>query len=335
MTGGAAPLRLTAALSRNTYTEPVLHGAARADGLVLDARAMHPSEMFWRQLKNREFDVSEMSLASMFILHAAGNRDWLPLPVFTSRRFFHAHVLVRADVAASRPADLAGLRVGVPEYQQTAAVWARGVLRDDHGLDPRDVRWVMERPAERSHAGVSGFTVPAEIDLTVCLPGVALAELLAAGDLDALLLNLPARNLVDVGNKGVDVEAITRPLFPDRRAETARYWRAHGVWPANHCIVVRRQLAEEHPWLPGAVRALFDDAKRRVLRGRGEHLESLRDMGVLDGAQAAELGRDRMPYGLDDPAMLDTLARYVAEQGLTPGLVDPADLFPGQQVAVT
>ena len=138
MTGGAAPLRLTAALSRNTYTEPVLHGAARADGLVLDARAMHPSEMFWRQLKNREFDVSEMSLASMFILHAAGNRDWLPLPVFTSRRFFHAHVLVRADVAASRPADLAGLRVGVPEYQQTAAVWARGVLRDDPGHDQAD-----------------------------------------------------------------------------------------------------------------------------------------------------------------------------------------------------
>jgi 4,5-dihydroxyphthalate decarboxylase len=320
-------LELTAALSRNAFTEPVLAGVAKADGVTLRARTMHPSEMFWRQMKHQEFDVSEMSLAALFILRAQGDRTWAGLPVFTSRRFFHSHVLVRRDASITSPADLAGRRVGVPEYQQTAAVWSRGVLRDDFGVRPQDIHWVMERPTERSHGDLSGFTPPPDVDLVTAPDGASLAELLAAGELDALLVHLGGRNLVDVGDRGVDVAALTQPLFPDRRAETARYWQANGIYPANHCLVIKRSLVDEHPELPAAVFALFADAKRRALRGRREFLESAREFGILPRDVFEALLEDHMPYGTGDTAMLGTLSRYAIEQGLTDRLVEASELF--------
>jgi 4,5-dihydroxyphthalate decarboxylase len=320
-------LELTAALSRNAFTEPVLAGLAKADGIRLRARAMHPSEMFWRQMKHQEFDVSEMSLAALFMQRARGDSTWVGLPVFTARRFFHSHVLVRRGAGISSPADLGGRRVGVPEYQQTAAVWARGVLQDDFEVQPKDIRWLMERPTGLSHSALSGFKPPAGIDLVTAPDGASLAELLAAGELDALLVHLGRPNLVDVGDRGVDVGALTVPLFRDRLAETARYWGAHGIYPANHCLVIRRTLVDDHPELLVGVFALFADAKRRALRGRRDFLESAQEFGILSAELSEAVIADRMPYGTTDTAMQGTLSRYAFEQGLTRRVVEASELF--------
>lgn len=320
---------MTAALSHNAYTDAVLSGVARSSGdIALQARAMHPSEMFWRQMKHQEFDVSEMSLSSLLILRDRGDDTWAGLPIFTSRRFFHSHVLLRRDLVVDGPADLAGRRIGVPEYQQTAAVWARGVLHDQFGLRPETIHWVMERPADVSHAGLTGFTPPPGLRLSTAPEGVSLAELLAAGELDGLLVHLAGRrNLIDGGDGGVDIAAHTRPLFADRLGETARYWAATGIHPANHCVVIRRSLVDTDPALPKAVFSAFADAKRRALRARREFLDVAAEQGALDAATRRSLEADPMPYGTADPRMLETLARYACEQGLTSRPVPIADLF--------
>src|SRR5919206_1830350 len=142
---GGKKLQLSLIMGANDRSRPVLNGDVEPDGIDLTTTVAHPSEIFWRQLHFREFDISEMSLSSLLIAIAGGNTDWVGLPIFTSRRFFHTGVWVRTDRGIEQPADLAGKRVGVPEYQQTAALWARGILKDEFGLDPRSIEWWMER----------------------------------------------------------------------------------------------------------------------------------------------------------------------------------------------
>src|SRR5215468_5964670 len=116
-------LPLSIALSDNPNTQPLIEGAVTPEGISLTTTVVHPSEMFWRQLRFAEFDISEMSMSSLLISTARGPTPWVALPVFTTREFFHTRILVREDAEIAAPADLKGKRVGVPEYQQTAAIW--------------------------------------------------------------------------------------------------------------------------------------------------------------------------------------------------------------------
>src|ERR1043166_9931259 len=120
-------LELSIALSRNENTQAILDGRIAPDGIKLYATTMHPSEMFWRQLRFAEFDVSEMSMSSLIISVSRGDTRWVAIPVFTMRKFFHTRLIVRTDSGIAAPADLRGKRIGVPEYQQTWAIWSRGV----------------------------------------------------------------------------------------------------------------------------------------------------------------------------------------------------------------
>src|SRR5713101_5453225 len=146
-------LELSIALSDNERTRPLIEGRVVPQGIKLVPTMVHPSEMFWRQLKFAEFDVSEMSMSSLVISTARGPTPWVALPVFTTREFFHTRILVRADAGIAAPADLKGKRVGVPEYQQTAAIWGRGTLENEFGVPPRDMEFFMERTPEKSHGG--------------------------------------------------------------------------------------------------------------------------------------------------------------------------------------
>ena len=133
----------------NDRTRPIIDGSIRPDGIDLIPTVLHPSEMFWRQLHFAEFDVSEMSLSSLLIDISRGDSNWVALPVFTSRSFFHTGAWIRTDRGIDAPEQLKGKQVGVPEYQQTAALWSRGVLQHEFGVSPKDVEWHMERTPER------------------------------------------------------------------------------------------------------------------------------------------------------------------------------------------
>src|SRR5436309_10999154 len=193
----ASRLELSVALSDNPNTRPLLDGIVQAEGLRLLTTAVHPSEMFWRQLRFGEFDVSEMSMSSLIIATARGPTPWVALPVFTTREFFHTWILVRTDAGIAAPADLAGKRVGVPEYQQTAAIWGRGVLAHEFGVDLKSIDWFMERAPDKSHGGATGFVAPPGIRLSQIPPSTNIGEMLVRSELDATLLYLTHGNLVD------------------------------------------------------------------------------------------------------------------------------------------
>jgi 4,5-dihydroxyphthalate decarboxylase len=325
-------LALSIALSDNPNTRPLIDGAVAPEGISLTTTVIHPSEMFWRQLRFAEFDVSEMSMSSLLISTARGAplgpTPWVALPVFTTREFFHTRILVRADAGIASPADLNGKRVGVPEYQQTAAIWGRGVLENEFGVRPRDMEFFMERVADKSHGGATGFKPPAGVTVHQIPASTNIGEMLVAGELDATLLYLTDRNLVDRSRIDLSVDKRVRPLFPDRAAEGRRYYAKTGIYPINHTVVVRRTLVEKHPWIALNLYSAFAAARAEVLRAGSTALASHFETGVIGEDVRKALATDPMAYGVKATRkVLETIADYVHAQGLTDRRVKIEELF--------
>lgn len=312
----ATTLGLSLAISDNARTRPIIGGLVAPDGISLHTTVLHPSEMFWRQLKFAEFDVSEMSLASLFIAASQGDTRWAAIPVFTMRRFFHTLAFVRNDRGIHAPADLRGKRVGVPEYQQTSAVWSRGIFEHEFGLDPRTVEWHMERLPEKSHGGATSFEPPPGIRLEQIPSSKDIGTMLASGELDATVLYLNEPNLVD--RSRIDLaSAPVRPLFADTLEEGRRYYRSTGIYPINHTVVVRRTLLERHPWIALNLQTAFQRAKDLSLREAWSGAAPWLELGVVTAPEGLARPADPLPYGFKASRLvLETIMRYLHEQGL-------------------
>jgi len=336
---------LCLALSRTAAVAPLLDGQVEAEGIELIPAVASPGDLFWRQLHRREFDASEFSLSSLMVLAGRGDTTWTAIPVFPSRGFFHTQILVRRGAGIGTPADLRGRRVGVPEYQQTAALWTRGVLQHEFGVRPGDMEWVMGRAPARSHALATGFRPPAGVRLGYVPEGESLGSLVASGRLDALIAYRTRRSGLGLGQEpaasehddaagiaGTEVAdlgaggTLTR-LFAEPVAEGIRYYRATGIFPVAHTVVVRAALAERHPWLPGSLYEAFRRARELAFRRLCVQLEPYAAVGAVD---PDEIGRAQRaaPFGITgNEATLRAAARYAREQGLTPGPVRPDELF--------
>jgi 4,5-dihydroxyphthalate decarboxylase len=284
--------------------------------------------MFWRQLRFGEFDVSEMSMSSLLISTARGPTPFVALPVFTTREFFHTRILVRTDAGIATPADLRGKRVGVPEYQQTAAIWSRGALQHEFGVVAREIEWFMERPPDKSHGGATGFKPPAGVKVTPIPPSTNIGAMLLERELDATLLYLTNPNLVDRSRIDLSRHPDIRPLFADREAEGRRYYARTGIYPINHTVVVQRAVLERHPWIALNLYAAFAAARAMVIREASESLSPFFAVGLLGADARQAIGRDPMPYGMRAARpVLETIAQYVHEQGLTDRRVGLEELF--------
>lgn len=326
-----ATLDLSATFTRNPRTRALLDGSVVPEGIRLTATAMDAPQMFWRQLKFAEFDVSEMSCASFMIATSHGPTDWVGLPVFTMRHFFHTRILVREGAGIETPADLKGKRVGVPEYQQTAAVWSRGVLQDEFGVAPADMEWFMERLPERSHGGATDFRPPAGIRFSHIPAESSMTDMVAKAELDAVLL-LISQTGGGVDRSAGDPAAVKlKPLFADPLAEGRRFYAKTGIYPINHCFVVRRSVYERHPWVALNVFNAATAARDVLVTQRAELLGAHLDVGALGTAADTGLAAEPMTYGVRSTRpVLETISRYLLDQGLTARRVELEEIFAKQ-----
>ena len=323
-------LQLSIAMASNPRTWPILDGRIRPDGIDLVPSVVQPSELFWRQLRFGDFDVSEMSVSSLMMARARGDERWVGLPIFTTRRFFHTWALVRRGAGIEQPADLKGKRVGVPEYQQTAALWTRGILEHEFGVAPADMEFWMERVPAHSHAGAVGFTPPPGVTIHQIPPDRDIGGMMLAGELDATLLYLrgEGRDLIDRSTVDLARHPDIRPLFPDTVAEGIRYYRQTGLFPINHGMVVRRELAERHPWIVLNLYKAFEAANALADAERAAQTEYHVLTGLLHRGAEAALARPAARHGIAaNRRELETAAQYSHEQGLTPRLMRLEELF--------
>src|SRR5579875_1019424 len=314
-------LELSIAMASNPRTWPILDGRVAADGITLIPSIVQPSELFWRQLRFADFDVSEMSLSSLLMARARGDERWIGLPVFTTRRFFHTWALIRRNAGIVEPADLKGRRIGVPEYQQTAALWTRGILEHEFGVTPRDMEFWMERVPELSHAGAVGFSPPPGVTIHQIPPDKSIGSMMLAGELDATLLYIRGGpgDLIDRSTADLAHHPDIRPLFPDPVAEGIRYFRKTGLFPINHGMVIRREIAERHPWAALNIFKAFQAAAAIADAERQAQAEDHILTGLIERNAETALRRPAARHGVAaNRRELETAARYSHEQGLTP-----------------
>ncbi|MEA2639053.1 MAG: 4,5-dihydroxyphthalate decarboxylase [Chloroflexota bacterium] len=326
-----ADLQLSLACSDNPRTRPIIDGLVQPDGIDLRVTVIHPSEMFWRQLHFAEFDVSEMSMSSLLMSVAHGDTRWVAVPVFTSRRFFHTGVLARTDSGIDKPQDLVGKRVGVPEYQQTAALWTRAALQHVYGVKAQDMEWWMERNPEMSHGGATGFQPPEGVRLHYIPPEKSIASMLLDHELDASALFLIADNLVDRSRVDVTKDPRIKRLFPDQVGEGQAYYQKTGFYPINHGVVVQRKVVEPHPWVVLNVFNMFAKAKEIADARAREGMDPYLETGLIPREVRQTIARDPMPYGVRaNRDILTAITQFSNEQGLTPRVLGLEEIFAPQ-----
>ncbi|MDB5570903.1 MAG: 4,5-dihydroxyphthalate decarboxylase [Hyphomicrobiales bacterium] len=322
----AHALDFSIALSNNERTRPIIEGRHSPQGIRFLPTVVHPSEMFWRQLKFAEFDVSEMSISSLFIAMSKGDTRFVGLPIYTARMFFHTRIMVRRDSGIDKPEDLKGKRIGVPEYQQTSAIWSRGILQHEWGVHARDIDWHMERNPDKSHGGSTGFKAPEGVNITQIPLSTNIGEMLLKGELDGALLYLNEPNLVD--RSTADISEVCRPLFPDPVAESTRYYNKTGVYPINHAMVIKRDLHEKYPWAAVNIYHAFMSAKAEVERTAEKTLKDYVACGLVEPAAGRMMKADPKSYGLrNSRKVIETISQFVHEQGLTDRRVGVDELF--------
>ena len=322
--GATARLHLTMAVADYDHIRDLVHGLVQADGIALTGLVLEVEEIFHRFIKHLEWDVSEISFAKYTSLTAQGAAPMVAIPVFPSRVFRHSSIYVRADRGIASAKDLENRTIGIPEWAQTAGIYARGLLAESYGVDLTTIRWVQAGVNEPGRVEKVELKLPAGIRYQA-QPDASLSELLAKGEIDAAI-SARVPSAFAHGNGGVV------RLFPDYRNEEMRYYRETGIFPIMHTIAIRRAVFERHPWVAMNLLKAFDEAKRRSAE-RISDITAARIPLPWSAALAAEFaetfGPDLFPYGVEaNRPTLEAFCRFAHDQGVTQRRMSPDELFP-------
>ena len=289
------------------YTKEVEPEGIDLDFIVIDS----PREIFDRMGGGLEFDASEMSGTEYIAKLAAGQCPFVAIPVIASRVFRHGFIVINTRSGIKTPKDLEGRRVGVQAYHMSAAMWIRGMLQHEYGVDLSSIRWVQ---GGMDHAGQHG--APSILPL-LKQPNVennstdkSLSQLLEDGAIDAVMsANLPS---------GLGTHPDIARLFPDFRAVETDYYRRTKIFPLMHLVVIRKDVHEANPRIAASLYSAFCTAKEIALK-RMREPGALRYMLPFLPDDIDEIDRvfdgDPWPYGIaPNRPTLEAEMQYMVEQ---------------------
>jgi 4,5-dihydroxyphthalate decarboxylase len=317
-------LPITIACAEYDRTRAIKDGRVRVDGCEVTYLPLNPEELFFRAFRYHDFDVAELSFNSYLMTTSRNVCPYVAIPAFVSRHFRHSAIFIRTDRAIRGPKDLKGKLVGLPEYQQTANVWMRGIFKEEHDIDPADIRWRTGGQEEPGRDERTPLRLGGNIDLQPIAPGKTLNKMLVDGELDAVF---SARELSSFVNRAPNVGL----LFPNYREVETEYYRRSGMFPIMHLVGIKKELAEKHPWLPATVYKAFCQAKKIAIDEMKEMSATKitvpwPEVGVQDAVQL--MGEDFWRYGVAENARdIETLSRYSFEQGLSTRKLSAEEIF--------
>lgn len=317
-------MRLTLACWDYDRTRALIDGTVAPDGVELVYLNQPVEETFFRMMRYREFDCSEMSLSSYVASLDSGEPPFIAIPAFPSRFFRHSCIFVCAKSGIAKPEELKGRRIGVPEYQMTAPVWIRGILSDDYGVKVTEVEHYSGGEEEPGRDEKLKLDLPGEIRLRPIAPHQTLSRMLADGELDALVTARAPSTFHSEPDK-------VRRLFPNYVEVEKDYYRRTKIFPPMHTVVIRRDVYARNPWVAQSLYKAFSEAKAKAyaLYNQTAALPAMVPWLVAELEEARrEMGEDWWPYGLEpNRNALETFLRYHHEQGLSKRLFKPEELF--------
>ena len=317
-------LKLSIAMGDYDRTRAIVDGRVKIDGVDPVCMLLSPEEMFFRAFRHQDFDVSELSISSYCLSVAKGNPHYIAIPVFLSRAFRHTSIYIRTDRDIERPQDLVGRKIGIAEYQLSANVWVRGILEQDFGVKPSDIIWVrggMDTPGRPEKIGLD---LPADIHIEQVQTGDTLNQLLADGEIDGFI-GPRSPKCFDQGHPQVG------RLFDDSISVAADHFKRTGIFPIMHVLGVRRGLAKEHPWLPGALMKAFSLAKDIAQQALNDTSATKVTMPFVEDNLLTVnrlMGENCWSYGIADNAkVLEAFCDMHYRQGLSPRKLAVDELF--------
>ena len=299
-------IQLTLACGDYEIIRAIKEGAVKVDGVDLTVLTdIDSSTRHWRFLRNREFDVAEVSASSYLLARDAG-MEIEGIPVFLHRRFRHEFVFVNTKKGIKSPKDLIGKKVGVKSFQVSAILWMRGILEHEYGVPHKSIHWHSEIDEDIE------FTPAPDLQWTRLADDQTLEAMLVSGELDAVIHS----DIIEPYDKG---DPNVARLFDDYKGEEERYFKKTGIFPIMHVMGIKRDIVERYPWMPVNLYKAFEKAKtigmKRMFNPRIAPLAWYRH--ALE-EQRKLLGEDPWEYGLSDANRhnLDTLVGYSHEQGM-------------------
>jgi 4,5-dihydroxyphthalate decarboxylase len=313
----ATKIPLTLACGDYEIVRALKEGAVVPDGIDLTVMtAMDSTTRHWRFLRNRDFDMAEVSSSSYIVARDQGF-PFRALPVFLHRRFRHGFVFINTEKGIRTPQDLIGRKVGVKSFLVTAVHWLRGILEHEYGVPHKSIHWIAELDEDID------FTPPPDVKLTRLPHEKSVETMLAEGELDAVLES----NLI---KPILDRDPRVGRLFSDYVREEEAYFRRTGIFPIMHVVAIREEIVARHPWVPINLFLAFQEAKRLAMR----RMENPRIAPVVWYRESWErqeeiVGKDPWEYGLTERNRhtLATLLGYSYEQALIRKPATPEDLF--------
>ena len=316
-------LHISVAMGDYDRNRALYDGSVQIDGCDPVYMLLNPEEMFFRAMRSRDFDITELSFSSYLVKHAKGESPYIAVPVFLSRAFRHTSIYVRKD-RIKKPEDLKGCRIGVPEYQLTAVVWARSILQDDYGVNPEDVTWVRGGIDTPGRPEKIKLDLPPGVTIEAAREGRTISDLLDKGEIDAFIAPRPPSGA-----------ALSNPnvawLFDDPTTVAKDYYRRTGIFPIMHVVGIRKELAEQNRWLPAAVFKAFGESKAKALELLADTSATKVTLPFVEEqlkAARETLGNDFWSYGVEpNRKTIEAFLHHHHAQGLSCRKVGLDELF--------
>ena len=318
-------LRLSFACALYDRMLPMYTGEVQPEGIDLDYVAIDsPRNIFDRMAGGLEFDVAEMSSSEFISRKSAGKCPFVAIPVFPSRAFRHGFIAVNRGSGIRTPRDLEGKRIGVPLYTMTAAIWIRGHLQHEYGVDLSTIHWVQGSiNSPGAHGNPSVLPPVKSVPIEINDSGKSLSQLLDEGAIDATIgtsLPLAIRHNPEI-----------RRLFPAFREIEKKFYARTGIFPIMHLVAIRRDVYEKHPIIATSLYEAFCESKDRAL-AKMRYTGTLRYMLPWMTADLDEIdevfGGDPWPYGIAaNTPTLEALVAYMVEQSVIAAPMRLGDLF--------
>ncbi len=335
-------LNLKVGVTKNPRFEPLIDGSVKSAKANLNIHVTTPPELFFKNLKNDEFDVFEMSLSEFLITREQAKGEswqWAALPIFPAKAFVWMTLFINTGAGIQGLCDLKGKRVGIPDYVMTAGLWFRVILNEICGIQPKDISWYIGRVQDLSHGGLLGMDTrpPAGVSTTWLTKEQTFDVMLDKGEIAAAYGFAPRHdpklmtlNMDRYGGTPLEGNPRLRKMFADGGLSIVdEFYQKTGIVPANHVIVAQRRLLEENSWLPAEILRLFSESKRIAYeRGNFGNPAYLYFEHSDRASQEKMVGSDPFPFGIaNNRKMLEMLFRNSHEEGLTQHLAKIDEVF--------
>jgi 4,5-dihydroxyphthalate decarboxylase len=325
-----AKLGITVATWDYDRVRAIMDGRVKVEGCEVNFIKVSPEECFHRAWYHQDFDVTEIGLSGYVIgtsrgTGLGGSSPYVAIPVFLSRSFRCSGIYIRTDRGIERPQDLKGKKVGIPEYQITAAVWSRGFLSDEYGVKTEDLIWMqggMDNPGRKDKWPNN---LPDGFPLHHLKHDQTINELLTKGELDAFIGPRTPRGYRDG-------KTPLRRMFEDFESVERDYYRRTKIFPIMHPVGIRRELYKKHPWIALNLYQAFSEAKRISQADLFETAALKIGLPwVVSSALSAQevMGPDIFPYGVEaSRPTLEAAIRYSMEQYMAVRPITIEEMFP-------